>query len=113
MAEPTLSAIFGASASQTSSDLVISKANLAAVGLTATAVNTAESLLTAILLLARTNLTAANFETNIDQSIVIANGFDSIIQREVSAGNFVNYRSAQLTVELRNPDSSSIDPDNY
>jgi hypothetical protein len=46
----TLQELFGASASQTATQLVIKKSDLVAVGLTASANNTAEQLVVAILL---------------------------------------------------------------
>ncbi|WYL93424.1 MAG: hypothetical protein HEQ35_05715 [Gloeotrichia echinulata IR180] len=46
----TLQQFFGENASQTATTLTISKVDLTAVGLTPTAVNTAESLLTALIL---------------------------------------------------------------
>jgi hypothetical protein len=46
----TLQELFGASASQTATELVIKKSDLVAVGLTATANNRAEQLVVAILL---------------------------------------------------------------
>lgn len=112
MAEPTLTAVFGAGATQNATTLTIAKADLAAVGLTAGATNTAESLLASIVLLARVQLTEANFTTNPDQSITVLSGFDSIVQRDDGAGNFSNVRQAQLNVNLHQPDTFVIDPDN-
>ncbi|MDZ8108984.1 MAG: hypothetical protein RM338_25630 [Nostoc sp. DedQUE12a] len=51
----TLTELFGASATQTATELVIKKADLVAVGLTPSANNTAEQLLVAILLQALSN----------------------------------------------------------
>ncbi len=113
MAEPTLAEVFGSGASQTSTTISIDKADLAAVGLTADAANTAESLLSAVLLLAKGALTQTSFDSNSDQSITIEPGFDSIIQRDDGAGNFINYRQNQLTVNLHKTDASGIDPDDY
>ena len=53
MPEPTLTQIFGAGAAQTATVLTIAKADLAAVGLTASSTNTAESLFVALLLQAK------------------------------------------------------------
>lgn len=113
MAEPTIQEIFGSGASQTATAITIDKADLSAVGLTAGSDNTAESLLSAVLLLAKGALTQTSFDSNSDQSITIEPGFDSIIQRDDGAGNFINYRQNQITVNLYKPDSDGIDPDDY
>ncbi|MBW4556407.1 MAG: hypothetical protein KME59_10785 [Trichormus sp. ATA11-4-KO1] len=110
MAEPTLQQVFGANATQDINSITISKTDLAAVGLTANATNTAESLLIAINLLAKTYLTQANFDANIDQSIIVENGFSSFTTRGV---NNDSYRTDQLTVTLAKLDSSTLDPDDY
>ncbi len=109
MAEPTLQQVFGASASQSGTTLTITKADL--TGLTASSVNTAEGLLAAILIKAQAYLTQANFDANIDQSIVIAGGYSSFTTRGT---NNTAYRNDQLTVTLAKPDTSStLDPDDY
>jgi hypothetical protein len=111
MAEPTLVQIFGSNATQDVNSITISKADLAAVGLTASASNSAESLLTAIALLAKTYLTQTNFDSNIDQSIYIDTGFSSFTTRGT---NNDQYRTDQLTVTLAKVDTqSSFDPDDY
>jgi hypothetical protein len=56
MAEPTLIGVFGANVTQSATELIISKADLATVGLTASATNTPESLLAAIIALAQAAL---------------------------------------------------------
>ncbi len=112
MAEPTLTDIFGAGANQTASLITISKADLAAVGLTASADNTAESLLAAIVLRAKTALTQTTFDSNIDQSITIESGFDSIVQRDTGNSLFANYRQFQQTVSFYQADLAILDPDN-
>lgn len=113
MAEPTILEVFGANATQTATTITIIKADLSAVSLTASASNTAESLLAAIVLKAQAALTQAAFEANPDQSVVVEPGFDSIVQRDNGAGTFVNYRQNQLTVSLYKPDAGGIDPDDY
>ncbi|MBC1242280.1 hypothetical protein GNE10_35350, partial [Nostoc sp. 2RC] len=57
MAEPTLTQVFGANATQDATTITITKADLTGVGLTAASENTAESLFTAIVLKAQTALT--------------------------------------------------------
>ncbi len=51
MAEPTLQQVFGANVTQDANTITISKADLASVGLTASANNRGEQLFTAILLI--------------------------------------------------------------
>lgn len=113
MAEPTISEIFGISATQDGSVITIAKADLVATGLTPSTSNTAESLLAAIFLKAKGYLTPANFDINLDQSIVIETGFDAIIQRIDANGNTISYRQNQLTLSLSKLDGDSIDPDDY
>lgn len=109
MSEPTLSSVFGNGASQTSTTLTISKADLP--GLTATANNTAESLLVALLLKAKEGLSQENFDQNIDQSIYISLGYPSFTFR---GPNNDSYRVDQITINLSKPDTSgTIDPDDY
>lgn len=60
MAEPTITEVFGNNASQTATELVVSKADFAALGLPQVADNTAESLLMAIILKAQSELTPDN-----------------------------------------------------
>lgn len=109
MAEPTLQDVFGGSAAQDATTLTISKANLTTVGLTATATNTAESLFVAILLLAKSTLTADALNTNPDQSISIDDSFESLVTR-----NSQTYRQKTYSINLQKLDTgSTIDPDDY
>ena len=112
MAEPTLTQIFGAGATQTATTLSIAKADLAAVGLTTNATNTAESLFVALLLMAKNNLTPAAQETNPDQSITVAQAdfnFQTLVER-----NNQTYRQSTYSVNLQKLDTgNTIDPDDY
>jgi hypothetical protein len=110
MAEPTLVQVFGTNASQTASELVIQKSDLASVGLTASATNTGESLIVALLQLAKAELNTTKQETNTDiQVTIIDDTTPTIIVR-----NNANYRQLSLTINLETPDTgSAIDPDNY
>ena len=111
MAEPTLQQVFGANATQTATQLIISKADLAAVGLTASATNGGESLLVAMFLLARSYLTETNQTTNPEQSITITDSFapDAIVNR-----NNQNYRQRTYSVNLQKLDTGfNINPDDY
>ena len=113
MAEPTIIIVYGSSATQDETTLTISKVDLASVGLTAASDNTAESLLSAIVLLAKDSLTEAAFESNQDQSITVTNGFDGVVQRDDGSGNFVTYFQRPLSVNLHKLADTDIDPDDY
>lgn len=109
MAEPTLQQIFGAGATQTATQLVITKADLATVGLTASSTNTAESLFVAIMFVAKQILTDANLQANPDQSISIADSFPSLITR-----NNAQYRQNTYSINLQKLDTAiTIDPDDF
>ncbi|WYL97416.1 MAG: hypothetical protein HEQ35_29690 [Gloeotrichia echinulata IR180] len=109
MAEPTLQQVFGAGASQTATTFTITKADL--LRLTASASNTAEQLLSAILITAQSYLTQTNFDVNIDQSLVIADGYTS---NTVRGTNNTQYRIDQLTISLSKIDTQkTIVPDDY
>lgn len=109
MAEPTLTQVFGAGATQDASTITIQKSALVAVGLTATANNTAESLMVGILKIASGTLTQANYDANDDQSLIVGTGFPSIVYRGTTA-----YRSNPIEVKLTKlDDGATIDPDDY
>jgi hypothetical protein len=112
MAEPSLQQIFGAAATQTATTLTIAKADLATVGLTATATNTAESLLVALLLKAKEVLTPVALETNPDQSLTVSEA-DFNFQTLVSRNN-TTYRQSSYAINLQKLDAANlIDPDDY
>jgi hypothetical protein len=109
MAEPTLQDVFGANATQNGTTLTITKADL--TGLTASSNNTAESLLVALILKAFAYLTQTNFESNIDQSIYLANGFPSFTNRGTDN---TQYRVDQININLAKIDNDgTIDADDY
>jgi hypothetical protein len=109
MAEPTLVQVFGVNASQTSTTITITKADL--TGLTASSSNTAESLVIALALKWKAYLTQTNFDANIDQSLVVGDGFSSLTTR--GTGN-TPYRTDQITISLSKIDTAStVDPDDY
>ncbi len=112
MAEPSLQQVFGRGAAQTATTLSIAKADLATVGLTAAATNTAESLFVALLLIAKNSLTLAAQETNPDQSVTVAEAdfnFQTLITR-----NNATYRQSTYSVNLQKLDTgNTIDPDDY
>ncbi|MBD2516868.1 hypothetical protein H6G93_17955 [Nostoc sp. FACHB-973] len=111
MAEPSLTAVFGANATQTSTDLVIKKSDLTSVGLTPGANNTAESLLLAVNLKAQEALTEAARDTNIDQSVTLTDGFSPSITTRNNAIYLRNTISIEVDKELTGADV--IDPDDY
>ncbi|MBD2210191.1 hypothetical protein H6G27_09905 [Nostoc linckia FACHB-104] len=107
MSEPTLVQVFGANATQTSTDLVIKKADLVAVGLTVSSTNSAESLLVSLLKLWQTYLTPANLEANTEQQISIEDSYQQITTRGTT-----QYRQFSKTINLQIVDNTSdIDPD--
>ena len=112
MTEPTLTQVFGAGAAQTATALTIAKADLAAVGLTASATNTAESLLVALFLLAKTTLTPTALETNADQNVTVAQAdfnFQTLVERSGQT-----YRQSTFSVNLQKLDTGNvINPNDY
>lgn len=113
MAEPTVTEVFGAGATQDATTITVLKADLVSTGLTPAAGNTAESLLAALVLKAKEYLDQAGFDANIDQSITVTPGFDAIVNRVDGAGESISYRQSQLYVNLHRLDSAGIDPDDY
>jgi hypothetical protein len=111
MPEPTLTQVFGVNATQTSTTLTISKADLVSVGLTASASNTAESLIVALLLMAGQYLKTTNQDSvNTDIQVTITDsGFPQLVSR-----NSTQWRQITYNVNLQTPDTGfTIDPDNY
>jgi hypothetical protein len=111
MAEPSLTAVFGANATQTSTDLVIKKSDLTSVGLTPDTNNTAESLLLAINLKAQQALNETARETNIDQSVALTDGFGPSITTRNDSIYLRNTISIEVDKELDG--ANVIDPDDY
>jgi len=113
MAEPTLQALYGASAAQSNSQLTIDKADL--TGLTASSTNTAESLLVALLLLWEAQLTSANQATNPNQSVTVTRGTSTLTTEfDSTTGNSTQYKETPFTIALRKPYiDTGIDPDDY
>lgn len=111
MPEPSLAQVFGANASQTATELIISKSDLASIGLTPSANNTAESLLVALMLLAAGYLSTTNQDSiNPDIQVTIADSdFPQIVNR-----NSAKYRQITYNLNLQTIDSGfSVDPDSY
>lgn len=111
MAEPSLTQVFGAGATQDLSTLTISKGDLTAVGLTVSANNTAESLLVAIMLKFKTTLTDESRDLNIDQSVAVVDGFSPTITTRNDSIYLRNTISVEIDRVLAGADT--IDPDFY
>lgn len=109
MAEPTLTEVFGTNALQDASVITLDKADL--TGLTASVDNTAESLLVAIVLKAISALSQTNFDTNLDQSVLISLGLPNFLNR---GENNDTYRADQISITLAKIDSeATLNPDDY
>jgi S-adenosylhomocysteine hydrolase len=110
MAEPTIQDIFGAGATQTATAITILKADL---DMTAAAVNRGEQSFAAIVKKAATYLNATNFALNVDQSIEVADGFDSIVYRTINNAT-ATYLQTPLTVNFRKVQTTAgVTPDDY
>ncbi|MEH2369933.1 hypothetical protein [Nostoc sp.] len=116
--EPTFAQILGtgttrlaSGATTSTSGLFIPDSVLVAAGLSTPSTATAEGHLVAIVKAARSYLTQVNFDANIDQSLVVANGFPSSTTRGT---NNDNYRLKQITVSLASLDTDTeINPGDY
>ncbi|MBH8561649.1 hypothetical protein I8748_05555 [Nostoc sp. CENA67] len=112
MAEPTLTDVFGAGATQTATTLTIVKADLP--GLTASANNTAESLLAGIAKKAAVTLTEDNRDNNADQSIAINLEEGLTVTNRTINGVSTRYERRTIAIELDKVyGSTGIDPDDY
>ncbi|MBD2628841.1 hypothetical protein [Trichormus variabilis] len=107
MAEPTLQQIFGTGATQTSTTVTFLKSD---IGVTA-AEASGEAVLAGTALKAKEYLTQANFDANIDQSVVVEEGFSSFVTRGESN---TSYRNDQLTLTFSKVDSgATLNPNDY
>lgn len=110
--EPTLEQVFGAGTTQDATSITILKSNLP--GLTASANNSAESLLTGILKRGSVNLTDTNRDSNIDQSVVIDLSATPSFTTRTSGNTTNTYIRNTITVELdKLYGTTEIDPDDY
>jgi len=102
--------VFGAGATQNSSQLVIDKGDLAAVGLTASSANTAESIVIALLKLWQINLTEQNRLTDLANRNISCNysGQDLIEQSGVN-----KRRSVWSVLAYKDEPLVTVDPDDY
>ncbi|MBD2344174.1 hypothetical protein [Anabaena subtropica] len=112
MAEPTLEQVFGAGTTQDATTITILKSNLP--GLTVSASNTAEALLTGILKRAAVNLTDANRETNLDQSVFVDLSLTPSFTTRINGANTETFIRNTISVELDKAYGTvEIDPDDY
>lgn len=115
MAEPTLEQVFGIGATRLASaeaapgpGLFIPDTALSTAGLTPESA-TAEGHLVAIAINAKNTLTTASYESNLDQSIVIENGFPGITERGT-----MEYRNDPLIINLWKRSTGNIrNPNDY
>ena len=114
--EPTFAQIFGtgttrlASGATTSgAGLFIPDSALTAAGLTAPSTATAEGHLVAIAVNAKSYLTQTNFDANVNQSLIVGDGYPGFTTRGTD-----QYRLDQLTLSLAKIDTgSTINPGDY
>jgi hypothetical protein len=112
MAKPTLAEVFGPNATQDANTITISKADLATVGLNASANNTAESLLAAILFKAETGLYEGVWNDRPECNIYINRPLSGIKTRP----DGTEYEFAAYQVNLFKPIQTGpipLDPDDY
>jgi hypothetical protein len=110
MAEPLLTDIFGAGATQTATTVTILKADLP---MTASAANKGEQILAAVMKKAATALTTTAFGTNPDQSISIAAGFDTLAYRTIGSDTTTLIQTPLTVSFAKVQPSTGISPDDY
>ena len=110
MAEPTLTAVFGSGATQSSTTLTISKADLAAAGLTASSSNTAESLVVALLITIANTLTETQRQTDTTNRNVTVTYAG---QDQINQGGTPYRRDVWSTVAYKQTTTTTVDPDDY
>jgi hypothetical protein len=111
MSEPTVVEVYGTNASQTTTALIVAKADMEAKGLTISANNTAESMLVYIVLSAAQNLTETNRLTDLpNRNVAIAYTGQDLIDQ--GGGNVFLRDTYQISL-YRPTTIAAIDPDNY
>lgn len=111
MAEPLLGDVFGATCTQTLEAVGFYKSDLAAVGLTASANNTAESLFVALLLMARNSLTPEQRAADIaNRNVTVEFSGQDLVDQ--GAGNVFLRDTFQVSL-YRPTTIAAVDPDNY
>ncbi|HEY9701238.1 MAG TPA: hypothetical protein V6C58_02275 [Allocoleopsis sp.] len=113
MAEPLLTDVFGAGATQTETTLTISKTALGSVGLTASANNTAESLIVSLIKLWSNYLTETRYNENPYQSVYLDRSTPSLVGRVIN-DELMQYRQDAYSIVFSKLETNNdIDPDNY
>lgn len=102
MAEPTLSAVFGAGALQDIGTITIQKSALVTKGLIASADNKAEQILAALVKVQIDTLTAIAQASNIDQSVTVQEGFNTLETR-----NGQQFYNTTINITFSKPQASS------
>lgn len=111
MAEPTLQEVFGQNATQDANTITIRKSDLAVTGLTASANNTGESLLVALVVFAARSLTEANRTSDTANRNVSVNYSGQDLVDQSTAGYF--RRDAYSVLLYKTTTLATIDPDDY
>lgn len=110
MAEPTLTEIFGAGATQTATSITILKADLP---MTAAAVNKAEQIFAAIIKRNTTIMTQTVFDADPTRSISLVQGFDSLVYR-TNGTTQETLLQVPITINFAQTQAAgNINPDNY
>ncbi len=105
MPEKTLQETFGSSTTQNTTTITLNKTDL---GLTS-ATCTADQVVAAIVIKAKSVLTQSVFDAEPNQNIYLSDGFSSFTTRNNTA-----YRVDQITINLAKIDSgSTLTPDDY
>ncbi|ACC80341.1 hypothetical protein [Nostoc punctiforme] len=110
MSGQSLASVLGANATQTSSTVTISKADLASVGLTASGANDGEAIFAAIVLLAKQYLTSSN-QVAIPAIQTIIN---DVAQPSYVTRNGQLYKRDSMTIAFDKATTNPVlDPDDY
>lgn len=110
MAEPTLTEVFGDNATQTSTTITISKADLAATGLSAASNNTAESIVIALMMKISATLTETARATDlVTRNVTVSYAGQDVISQQ---GNPYR-RDVWNTVAYKSTTTATVDPDDY
>ncbi|MEH2136849.1 hypothetical protein [Nostoc sp.] len=118
MSEPTIVQVFGSNATRlasgattSTSGLFIPDSALMTAGLTTPSTASAEGHLVAVIKNAESYLTQTNFDANIDQSLIVSDGFSSFTTR---GSDNTAYRQDQKTISLAKVDiGSTVNPGDY
>lgn len=111
MAQPNLVEVFGAGASQSETQLIISKAALVELGLTPSATNTAESLKVALVKLWAKNLTElARSEDPTNRHATTTYATQDLVEQPT---NQFWIRDAYTVLLYKSTSKVDVDPDNY